>query len=210
MVKKIASALAITVFLFGVVSAQVAGQDVSTSSGDKSRVRPASPVSPVDRQADRVRDRVEKVTEKRSLLQEKREQLREKAQEKREEVKQRISARRAEKIKEFSSRMKEKLLAMVERLEKLTERIQSRINKLAEKGADTADAQSQLDEAKAKLAAVKTRISGLEGVGADIASSDNPRELFSAVKDEVQAIKKDLVEVHRLLASSMGRIRGVR
>lgn len=198
MVKKIASALAITVFLFGVVSAQVAGQDVSTSSGDKSRVRV------------RDRDRIEKVTEKRSELQEKREQLREKAQEKREEVKQRISARRAEKIKEFSSRMKEKLLAMVERLEKLTERIQSRINKLAEKGADTADAQSQLDEAKAKLAAVKTRISGLEGVGADIASSDNPRELFSAVKDEVQAIKKDLVEVHRLLASSMGRIKGVR
>lgn len=211
-VKKIASALAIMVFLFGVVSVRVQGQDATDSS-----LKPAR-TSPLDTLRSKVKERVgtkqesakEKVELKRSALQEKRAELREKAKEKRAEVKQRISVKRSEKIKEFSIRIKEKLLAMVERMEKLAERLQSRMNKLAEKGADTAAAQTQLDDAKAKLAAVKTRISDLRGVGADITSSDNPKELFSAVKEEVHAIKKDLVEVHRLLASSMGKIKGVR
>ncbi len=222
LVKKIASALAIIVFLFGVVSVRVQGQGavdpslkiIRTSPADTLRNKTGQTTGTVREETregtqGKREDVREKVQEQRSKLQEKREELRTKAEERKEERKEKIAQKRAEKIKEFGQRIKEKLLAMVERLEKLAERIQSRIDKLAEKGANTQEAQAQLDEAKTKLAAVKARISGLEGVGADIVSTDNPRELFGAVKEEVQGIKKDLVEVHRLLASSMGKIKGL-
>lgn len=221
-VRKIASILAIMVFLFGVVSVRVQGQDATDSSQKPTRTSPLDTLRNragqlLETRQEKTREKVqekrenavEKVQERRSKLQEKREELRAKAKEKREERKQKIAQNRAEKIKEFASRVEEKLLAMIARLEKLAERIQSRIDKLAEKGADTAAAQDQLNEAKAKLAAVKTRIAGLEGVGSDFVSSDRPKELFGVVKDEVQAIKKDLVEVHRLLASSMGKLKGL-
>lgn len=220
--KKIASALAIIVFLFGVVSVHVQGQDATDSSPKTTRTslpdtlrNKAGQIIETRREAVREKAQekrenvTEKVQERRSKLQEKREELRAKAKEKQEERKEKIAQNRAEKIKEFASRVKEKLFAMVERLEKLAERIQSRIDKLAGKGANVQEAQAQLDEAKTKLAAVKTRISGLQGVGADIVSSDNPKEMFSAVKEEVHAIRKDLVEVHKLLASSMGKVKGL-
>lgn len=214
--------MAIAVFLFGVVSVRVQGQDSTDSSTQTTRKSPLETLrdkagEAIETRRETVREKAQergenktgKTRERRSKLQEKREELRTKAKEKRGERKEKIAQKRAEKIKEFASRIKEKLLALVERLEKLAERIQSRINKLAEKGANTAGAQAQLDDAKARLAAVKTRISGLEGVGADIVSSDEPREFFGAVKEEVHAIKKDLVEVHKILASSMGEIKGL-
>lgn len=236
-VKKIASALAIIVFLFGVVSVRVQSQDTTTSAGrDSTGISTGSSKnSPLDklrgliqRKPEKVKDTLEtkkgsaverlkekrgtvkeRVEEKRSKLQEKRDELREKAKERQEEKKQKIEERRAEKIKEFTNRMRERMLAMVERMETLSGRIESRMDKLKEKGADTGEAQAQLDDAKSKLAAVKARISSLVGVGADIAASDNPKDLFSAVKEEASGIKKDLVEVHKLLASSMGKVKGL-
>lgn len=222
MVKKIASALAVIVFLFGIISVQVHGQDATGSSLKPTRTSPVDALRNrtgqlLETKQEEIKEKVreekenvrKQIEERRSKLQEKRDKLAKETKVRQEERKDKIAQKRAEKIREFASRMRERMLAMVERLEILSGRIQSRIDKLKEKGADTQEAQAQLDDAKSKLAAVKARISALSGVGADIAASDNPKEFFSAVKEEAAGIKKDLIEVHKLLASSLGKVKGL-
>lgn len=151
----------------------------------------------------------ERQEEARKKAEEKREELKEKTETKQEKVRIRIAENKKNQIKELISRLIERLTAFVERFEKLAERIQSRIDKLAEKGADTAEAQSQLNTAKAKTADVKGKIAALNGVGDDLVNSNNPKEFFSGLRVQIKEIKDELVEIHGLLASSMGKVKGL-
>lgn len=133
---------------------------------------------------------------------------REEAEQRREEVKRRIAEHRAEQLRSLLARLQERLNALIDRLETLSDRIQSRIDKFAAEGADTGDAQTQLDQARAKLAEVRGMVAALDGIGEDLVTAENPREFFMTLKDEILKIKATLREAHQLLASSVAEIRG--
>lgn len=213
------TALALLVFLFGVVTS-VHGQ-----VRDVREVRDILPsvVRPDSATTEQTRDRTD-LEARRQQLEEtaraRREEARkeaearlktarEEAQQKREEVKQRIAEHRAEQLKKLVARLIERLNALVDRLEALANKVQEHIDKFAEQGADTAAAQTQLDGARAKLAEARGQIAALDGISTDLVNSPNPRDFFAAVKDQILLIKETLREAHKSLASSLGELRGL-
>lgn len=135
-------------------------------------------------------------------------EAKERADKFREEAKARIAEHRKQALRQLISRLITRLHALVDRLELVADRIQSRIDKFAAEGADTGDAQTQLDAARAKLAEARGQIDALAGIDEDLLTAENPRDFFVAVKDQVLLIKSTLREAHRLLASSVSEIKG--
>lgn len=154
---------------------------------------------------DKIQQRQDKVENRQDARQEKKDERRDKVAERR----NKIEEKRADRIKEFILRAVRRLSSMVERLEKLVDRIQSKIDKFTQRGVDTKEAQNQLDSAKSKLSEVKQDIASLSGIADQVVSSDNPKESFAILREKLASIKKKLVEVHRNLSSSMGKIKGL-
>lgn len=141
-----------------------------------------------------------------SRLEEKRQSLKNKITDKRKE----ISQERKAKIQEIFERMTTFLVAAIAREEKLIERIQSRLDKLSQAGKDVAGVQQSLEQAKAKLEQAASDASSLEGIGGDVLATENPSSTFRTAKEMVQSVKRELQEVHKMLTSIIGDIKGLR
>ena len=133
----------------------------------------------------------------------------------RQEVKQRIVAEKEERlqaltekrrglIREFFQRMLRRFEAMIDRLERLVQRIEARMDKIGD--VDKTD----LNRAKAKLADTQADIDALKADFEEMLTSDTPKEVFKDLGQEVRNIKKQLVEIHRLLVSIIGDLKGLR
>ena len=122
----------------------------------------------------------------------------------RQETVQRVTEKRRELIREFFQRMLRRFEAMIDRLERLVQRIEARMDKIGD--VDKTD----LNRAKAKLADTQADIDALKADFEEMLTSDTPKEVFKDLGQEVRNIKKQLVEIHRLLVSIIGDLKGLR
>lgn len=119
---------------------------------------------------------------------------------------------RRERIRAFWARMVTRIEAMIARLEKLIARMERRIKIIKDSGEDIDTTQPEADVAQAKvlLNQAKADLQTAQDSIETVITGDNPKEAFGEVRDLVQGIKKDLVEIHRLLVHVIGDIKGLR
>jgi Mg2+ and Co2+ transporter CorA len=124
----------------------------------------------------------------------------------------RISLIRKERIRSFWGRMITRIEAAIARLERLVERMEKRIAviKAEDSTLDVDSAEKDISQAKSLLAEAKTNLASLKSDFEEMLSSQEPKEAFKSISDEIRTIKKDLVEIHRLLVHAIGEIKGLR
>jgi len=122
----------------------------------------------------------------------------------------RLSDLRKSIIQKFFDQMVKRIEAAIERLNKLISRIESRIVKLKGEGKDTASIESQVNDAKIKLASAKTKLQDAKTALDGVLSSNNPKDAFKQVRVKIQDVAKDLREVHKILVHLVGDIKGLR
>lgn len=140
------------------------------------------------------------------------ESVEERIETKKDRAEDRREGKRKENIAKYLQNMVAKLRAYVTRLETLISRIQSRFDKITaeDSSRDLSKIKTDLDKAKSILATIKDKITALEGMESVIVDSTTPKETFKDVRSKVESIKKDLKEVHLLLAHVIGNIKGLR
>lgn len=122
----------------------------------------------------------------------------------------RLTERRRVQIRTYFGRLTGRLGALTERLNILTDRIESRLDKIAEdnEDIDTVSIEAEVEEAKEALADTEATLSALD---AELfLSEDDPKEAFVVVRETIQEIKQDLIEVHGILVHVIGDIKGLR
>lgn len=119
---------------------------------------------------------------------------------------------RRERIRTFWGRMLTRIEAAIERLEKLIGRMESRIEIIKETDAslDTAPAEADIASAKDLLDQAKADLQTAKDAFEDMLASEEPKDAFAQVIESVRQIKKNLVEIHRLLVQAIGNIKGLR
>lgn len=115
-----------------------------------------------------------------------------------------VSEKRQVRITAFFEKMMKRFEAAIARLEKLIERIETRMDKI------DYDDKSDLNEAKRKLSGTKVKIETLKTDFNNMLTSDTPKEVFKKLGQKVREIKKDLVEVHKILVHIIGNLKGLR
>ncbi len=117
---------------------------------------------------------------------------------------------RKARITAFFGHLTKRLEALVERLNILISRIESRLDKIAEanEDIDTTSIQANIQEAKDLLAETEDYLSVLE-VESFLDNGD-PKTAFAEVREIIQQIKVNLIEVHRILVHVIGDIKGLR
>lgn len=115
-------------------------------------------------------------------------------------------------IRNYFGRISGRIEAVVERLYVLITRIESRVGVIESENEDIDLIQVKADiaEAKEKLDLVTQELGALNDGLEDVLESDNPKVAFEVVRESLQKVKKDLIEVHRLLVHTIGNIKGLR
>ncbi len=122
----------------------------------------------------------------------------------------RITERRKVRITAFFGRLTKRLQALIERLNTLIGRIESRLEKIAQENEeiDTTSIVADLQKAKDLLAETEATLSVLD---VEIfLGSDDPKTAFAEVRERIQEIKLNLVEIHRILVHLIGDLKGLR
>lgn len=119
---------------------------------------------------------------------------------------------RRQKIGKLFDVMIKKYEAAVARLKTLISKIESRVAiiKAANPEKDVTNIESQILDAKNKLAAIPAKIDTLKADFDATLASTTPKDLFKQVMADAKAIKKDLKEVHQILVYLIGDVRGLR
>lgn len=122
----------------------------------------------------------------------------------------RFAETRRARISAFFDRLTKRLEALVERLNILIGRIESRLDKIAERdeNIDTVPIKADIQEAKDLLAETEDILSALDVE--QILENDDPKTAFAVVREAIQQIKLNLVEIHRILIHVIGDIKGLR
>lgn len=142
--------------------------------------------------------------EVRQKIENKKEEMKQKVEKEKEERKEKLTQKRKEIIKNHFQRMLKRFEAVVSRLEKLIARIETRMNKIGYN--DRAD----LNKAKESLASAKSKIEVLKSDFEKVLVSENLKESFKQVAQTAREIKKEFVEVHKLLVHIIGNLKGLR
>jgi len=122
----------------------------------------------------------------------------------------RLAEIRKTRIIAFFDHLTRRLEAFLERFNILISRIESRLEKIAQadEDIDTASVEADIQEAKDLLVATEDLLSVLE---VEIfLENDDPRAAFAEVKEKIQEIKLNLVEIYRILVHVIGDIKGLR
>ena len=124
----------------------------------------------------------------------------------------RISLIRREKIRAHWARMVTRIEAMMARLEKLIGRIERRIAVIesSNEDLDTTQPQADIAEAKGLLDESQTSLQAAQDDIEAVIGNPDPKAAFKQVIDTIGGIKKNLVEIHRLLVQAIGDIKGLR
>ena len=147
---------------------------------------------------------MEMMHEVRQKIENKKEEMKQKVEKEKEERKEKLTQKRKEIIKNHFQRMLKRFEAVVSRLEKLIARIETRMNKIGYN--DRAD----LNKAKESLASAKSKIEVLKSDFEKVLVSENLKESFKQVVQTAREIKKEFVEVHKLLVHIIGNLKGLR
>ncbi len=107
-------------------------------------------------------------------------------------------------------KMMRRLSAALVRLERITSRIESRIEKLEEKNKNM-----ELDDAKTKIETVKQKIdeTGYNLIPQarekfeEVVEGEDPKEIFSEVKELIKETKQEIIEIHQLLVDTIRSIK---
>ena len=147
-----------------------------------------------------IRQRIEERIQIRTQLREERRATRE----------ARLAETRKARITAFFDRLTRRLEALLERLSILISRIESRLDKITQAGEDidTTSVEADIQEAKDLLAETEDLLNVLEVE--TFLENDDPKAAFAEVKERIQQIKMNLIEVHRILVHVIGDIKGLR
>jgi methyl-accepting chemotaxis protein len=139
-------------------------------------------------------------------------QTKERIQERVATIEAKLNVRKKEIIRNHFLRMTKRLEAAINRLNRLITRIESRIAKIEANNEDinTEPIKKDIQKAKDKLLLATNKLNEAKIKIDDVLQSNTPKETFAEVKNMIQEIKKDLVEVHRLLVKVIGNIKGLR
>jgi len=122
----------------------------------------------------------------------------------------RLAEIRKARITAFFNHLTRRLEAFLERFSILISRIESRLDKIAQadEDIDTTSVEADIQEAKDLLVATEDLLSVL---GVEILlENDDPKAAFAEVKEKIQEIKLNLVEIYRILIHVIGDIKGLR
>lgn len=125
---------------------------------------------------------------------------------KREEQRENAVAR----IKEFFKKMHGKMVRAIAKEENLIGRIESRLAKLQAEGQDVTRIQIKVADAKAKLAKAKIDLAALDAKVTALNQAQDQKQVVQSILTDVNNIKKQLIEVHRILQSTIPDIKGLR
>lgn len=141
-----------------------------------------------------------------------REQLRTIFVEKKASHEAKLASVRRERIRHFWGHMITRIEATIGRLERLIEKMEQRIAKIKESGEniDTSTAEGDIQKAKTLLSGTKTDLAEAKTLIEQVIQSEEPKKAFGEVIDKVHGIKKNLIEIHRLLVHAIGNIKGLR
>jgi len=147
-----------------------------------------------------------------TIGQEIQQQTKERIQERVATIEARLNARKKEIIGNYFLRMTKRLEAAINRLNRLITRIELRIAKIEANNEDinTEPIKKDVQKAKDKLLLTTNKLKEAKIKIDDVLQSNTPKEAFAGVRNIIQEIKKDLVEVHRLLVKVIGNIKGLR
>lgn len=122
----------------------------------------------------------------------------------------RLTEMRKVRIRAFFGHLTKRFEAFIERLNILIGRIESRLDKIgqANEDIDTAAIEADIQKAKDLLAETEDILSAL-GVESFLDNND-PKIAFAEVREIIQQIKVNLIEVHRILVHVIGDIKGLR
>lgn len=154
----------------------------------------------------------ERLEENRAEREQRKRQLLQRIEEKRATRQAQLTQTRQDRIEMFWQRMMRRIQATINRIEILIERIESRIDKIEanNEDIDTSEVVLKIEEAKTLLADAETDLEAADAGMERVLASDDPKAAFQVVRETVHEIKSDLMEVHRLLVSVIGDIRGLR
>lgn len=97
--------------------------------------------------------------------------------------------------------------AAITRLEDITTRIEARIAKLEAEGVDTSEALGSLSDAKNKLAEAKSMLAQAKESAESGIVSDNPRERFTASREQFRNIRQSIRDAYILLRVSVSALK---
>ena len=160
-----------------------------------------------------LRQEIQTRNEERSeTLNQKREEAQTRLEERKASREAQLTNLRRERIRLYWSRIHTRISALVERSERLISRIESRLAIIENnnKNIHTTKITSQLTDAKNLLALTKLDLTKADEKIEEALSSTNPQDAFKEVREIVSDIKANLKEVHRLLVSVIGGIKGLR
>lgn len=123
-----------------------------------------------------------------------------------------LTENRKLRIRTFYNTLAKRLNAAIGRLERLTDRIESRVAKIKENNEDLdlKKVEADLLAAKSLLANAEAELNAATENLDTVLESNNPKEAFEIIKSVIQGVRKDLVDVHRLLVKLIGDIKGLR
>lgn len=157
---------------------------------------------------------LERIEIRKELKEQKLQEIQERIQEKKATIAARLAETRKERVRFFFGRLNRRLEAAIDRLEILIERIESRVAIIEEEDEDedidTSSIKGKLEEAKALLDEARASLAAAESSLENALSSDDPMGAFAIIRETIQEIKNDLIEVHRILVHVIGDIKGLR
>lgn len=120
-------------------------------------------------------------------------------------IQEKVEAKKENKVQRAQNAALSRVMELgraVTRAEGLLKRLQTRIDKAKAAGKDTKEMESLMADAKAKLEAVKTKLSTAEGKIKDADTKAEFGELhnsFKSIKDDLHIVRKDASQIVRLL-----------
>ena len=123
-----------------------------------------------------------------------------------------LSEIRKTRARDHFGRLYTRFAAAINRINTLIVRIESRLSTIKEEdpSADTTHIESAIASAKALLLDAQMDLEAASDNFDEVLESDDPKATFQLIKDTVIGIKDKLVEVHRILVSVIGDIKGLR
>jgi hypothetical protein len=123
-----------------------------------------------------------------------------------------FSDARKTRTREFYGRLYTRFTAAIKRLDILTTRIDSRLASIKEENPeiDTSEVEEKIVEAKSLLLDAQMDLDAANENFDEVLESDDPKATFQLIKDTVMGVKDKLIEVHKILVSVIGDIKGLR
>ena len=123
-----------------------------------------------------------------------------------------LSEARKTRAREYYGRLYTRFTAAIKRLDILITRIDSRIAEFKEENpkVDTTEVEEKIADAKSLLLDAQMDLEAASENFDEVLESDDPKATFQIIKDTIMGAKDKLVEVHRILVSVIGGIKGLR